>query len=544
MLRVAQASETGESVVLVYNAAVPESKTVAEHYAQRRGVPANQLFGLDLPTGAEMTRLEYLERFQTPLLEKLEATGLFVFGERKTATEDPTQGWRSLTSSKIRYAVLCYGVPIKIRKDEKLVEEEAATLQAELQRTEASVDSQLACLPLAAQRRLIWAGPISNPLYGTTNVSWMHPTNGLLMVSRLDGPTPEIARRLVDLALEAETNGFWGRAYFDTRGITNGAFALGDEWMRTGERICRQYGFETVIDAREQTFTRGFPLSDVALYVGWYDWHVSGPFLQPKIDFMPGAFAYHLHSFSADTIRSKDANWVGPLLDRGAAATVGNVYEPYLSGTLDLPVFFSRWFFHKSSYGEAAWAALSACSWQTLVVGDPLYRPFIRGEQQLHQDLEQKQNKLVEWSHLLIVNRNLAMNTPVAALIDYLEKFPITKNSAVLTEKLSQLYRSKSQYSFAIYSAEDALKRDPTPLQKLRILLWLAHLRSYYGPDDKAIDCYQRVLSEYPEYPDGDRLDVYQKMLPLARNKKNKELIATCEREIKRLTPPATPPKG
>ena len=45
-------------------------------------------------------------------------------------------------------------------------------------------------------------------------------------------------------------------------------------------------------------------MSQIAIYCGWYDENVSGPFTLPKVEFMPGAFAYHLHSFSAATLRS------------------------------------------------------------------------------------------------------------------------------------------------------------------------------------------------------------------------------------------------
>ena len=45
------------------------------------------------------------------------------------------------------------------------------------------------------------------------------PENGVMMVARLDGPSPEIAMRLVDQAMEAEREGLWGRAYFDSRGF-------------------------------------------------------------------------------------------------------------------------------------------------------------------------------------------------------------------------------------------------------------------------------------------------------------------------------------
>ena len=37
-------------------------------------------------------------------------------------------------------------------------------------------------------------------------------------------------------------------------------------------------------------------------YIGWYDGNVSGPFTRPAVEFAPGAFAYHLHSYSAATL--------------------------------------------------------------------------------------------------------------------------------------------------------------------------------------------------------------------------------------------------
>src|SRR5262245_25320044 len=119
----AGASEAGETAVVIFNSAVPESKQVAEHYAEKRGVAAAQVLGLELPAGEVMSRTEYVERLQRPLLEKLEAGGLFVFGEKKDGPASAPQGARALTASKIRYAVLCYGMPIKIAQDEKLVEE-------------------------------------------------------------------------------------------------------------------------------------------------------------------------------------------------------------------------------------------------------------------------------------------------------------------------------------------------------------------------------------------------------------------------------------
>ena len=99
-------------------------------------------------------------------------------------------------------------------------------LRPEMRRDEAAVDSELALLPLI-EEKLPLAGPLRNPVYTTTNAAMLHPTNGVLLVTRLDGPTPAIARGLVDKALQAEADGLWGRAYFDLRNITEPGLQAG-----------------------------------------------------------------------------------------------------------------------------------------------------------------------------------------------------------------------------------------------------------------------------------------------------------------------------
>ena len=84
-------------------------------------------------------------------------------------------------------------------------------------------------------------------------------------------------------------------------------------------------------------------MSQIAIYCGWYDGDADGPFTQPKVEFMPGAFAYHLHSFSAASIRSTTHQfWVGPLLAKGATCTMGCVYEPYLPSRRTSRCFIAR----------------------------------------------------------------------------------------------------------------------------------------------------------------------------------------------------------
>lgn len=522
-------ADSGADVLVIFNSRSVDSRDVAAYYAERRGVPTNQVWGFDMSTGEAITRSEYLETIQNPILKRLDESKLWVW-------QPVTNGARRLASSKIKYLLLCYHVPTKFLADTNLVEKGTENSRPELRRTEASVDSQLACLPMVHHNPR-WAGAINNHAFGATNASVLHPTNGILPVTRLDGPTPEIAARLVDGAITAETNGLWGRAYFDSRGLTNGPYQQGDDWMRATAQLARQWGFETDLDTDANTFPASYPMSQIAFYAGWYDWNASGPFARPQVEFMAGAFAYHLHSFSAQTLRSTNHNWVGPLLAKGATCTIGHVDEPYLAATTDLPVFFSRFVMLGFSFGEAAWAAQNSLSWQTVAAGDPLYRPFGRKADELHRDLERRKLALLEWSHLRVVNANLSMRgSSVDELIGYLENpsiVVVTRQSAVMTEKLADLYWAKKKLSDALDYYEAALNRFPSPKQKQRLLLLLAHRRTIYGPEQKAIQHYRQLLEAFPDYP--DKLTIYQKVLPLARKIGDKAEIERCQAEIKKL---------
>lgn len=529
-----QAFAQGNEVIVVFNSRVPESKAVAEHYARRRAVPANQVVGLPLPTGETMTREQFIEELQKPLRKHLEAEKLFTFGpatNRFPPEVGQDKAFRVVTSARVRYAALCYGVPVKILRDTKLAEPHTEKLPPELRRNEAAVDTQLACL-LDWEGVLPWTGPIRNPYYGVTNLAALHPTNGLLMVTRLDGPSPTIARGLVDKAIEAETNGLLGRAYFDARGLTNGGYKDGDVWMRLGARVARQSGFETVLDDQPATFSAGFPMSQIAFYAGWYDQQVSGPFTRPTVEFVPGAFAYHLYSFGAQTIRNSNETWVATLLQKGAACTMGAVDEPYLSGTPDISMFIAHWLGGHRTFGEAAYVGQTVLTWQITIVGDPLYRP-VTGLQKL----EREKDAPSEWALLAMLVQREASGLPPTEAVRTVEFSPVTRRSAVLTEKLGDVYLAQGKMSDALDMYEGALRRGPSPMQRLRLLLSLAEKRAALGADDKALAWYETVLKEFPDYPEALRLR--RQMLVLAKRLGRANLVEQFEGEIRRLSPPA-----
>jgi uncharacterized protein (TIGR03790 family) len=493
----------GDEVVVIYNKHVPESKAVAEHYAELRHVPARQIYGFTLTTNEQMSRDEFRDSLQMPLARKLETDKLWRFGSVTIAATNgqPERVERRIVATKIRYAVLCYGVPLKIAPVPIVHEPGKEIAHPELLRDEAAVDSELAWLPLM-EMGISLAGPLHNWVYGATNSAMLSPTNGVLLVARLDGPNADLARGLVNKALAAERDGLWGCAYFDARGLdkTNGYY-LGDEWILGAAELCRELGFETTVDKNPATFPADFPMSQIAIYCGWYDGNVSGPFALPKVEFMPGAFAYHLHSFSANTLRSTNEFWVGPLLAKGATCTMGCVNEPYLSGTPNVAAFLARLIAGGFTFGEAAWAAQPVLSWQTTVVGDPLYRPFARGPAELHAEFARTHNPLIEWSYLRIVDLGLVHGASVAQLAAFLETIPATTNSAVLTEKLADFYDLRGKPSSAIETFQRALTLNPSPEQRIRIRLTLGEKLLAQNREADAIENYKQLLKESPDYP-------------------------------------------
>jgi predicted negative regulator of RcsB-dependent stress response len=137
------------------------------------------------------------------------------------------------------------------------------------------------------------------------------------------------------------------------------------------------------------------------------------------------------------------------------------------------------------SFGEAAYASQGTLSWQITVVGDPLYRPFARKPQELHEDLAKRNSKLIEWSHLRVVDLNIAQGFPLQEVVNYLETQPVTKTSGVLLEKLGDLYFAQGKPASAHQAYKDALKLDLTPLQRVRLEKWAANTAEAMSSKEK-----------------------------------------------------------
>lgn len=371
LVRVSEAVIAPDAVAILYNSALPESKKLAEIYRDARSIPEANLIGLEMPTTADITRADYDRSIAKPLRKQFDERGWWQRAGDGKGVSGPVM-------NKIQVLVTMRGVPLRIQPVPKAAGAAANPQNPIAGRDEASVDSELAMVGVEG---LPIDGVLQNRFYSATTSFPEAKLPFLILTARIDAPTFATCERMIRDAVEAENAGLWGRAYVD---IAN-KFPQGDQWLEAVVKGNRDAGIPTVVDRYNDTLPKNYPMLDASMYFGWYDWNLSGPFLNPRFRFRKGAVAIHLHSFSSEQLSDGSKNWCGGLLEKGAAVTVGNVYEPYLHLTHDFEILHNR-LLAGYSWVEACWMAMPATSWQGVVLGDPLYRPF------LHMDGTGKMN--------------------------------------------------------------------------------------------------------------------------------------------------------
>ncbi|MCX6899207.1 MAG: TIGR03790 family protein [Verrucomicrobia bacterium] len=504
------AEDWTERLLIVANKTLPDSVALARYYAERRSVATNRILLVNCPQTMEISRLQFNETLRDPIEHCLEERGWLARDEKGAVKRNDC--W---------LLVLCWGVPLKIASDPTLQEKAADSMRSVFRRNEAAVDSELAVLPSG---HIMLAGPRGNPFY---KMEFFPPASRhMMMVARLDGPSVTVARALVDRALAVETTGLLGRVYFDARGIQDPGHKAADDYLRAAHQAARRAGFESVLDEKEEVFPADYPMTDVALYAGWYAGGLEGPFRRPDFRFRPGAVVHHIHSFSAATMNS---GWVGPSLARGAGASVGNVYEPYLQLVLNSQIFFER-LLSGHNFAESAYAATPALSWQQTVVGDPLYRPcpFTANEQA--DRLEATRHPDLPWAYLRKANTFIVAGKESEAA-SYLAEKNVALRSPVLDEKIGDLCAQlhSSQEAVAAYGRARSGYRNTYDI--VRVSNSLADLLLTLNKPADALAVLDGLIRKYPSYEgcrslvknaatlavslgDKAKLDSYTKLLP------------------------------
>ena len=204
------------------------------------------------------------------------------------------------------------------------------------------------------------------------------------MVTRLDAPTAGLVKAMIATGVRVEHQGLRGKIVIDSLGVHAGhdaarpGYGPYDQTLRDfHDLLARAPGvadrkLDVVFDDNDAILPAG-SVSDVAVYVGWYN--VNG--YVPSCSFAGGAVAMHIASYTMLTLHpTANPNWAPGLLSDGAVATIGPVAEPYLAAFPRADDFFPLLMTGQLSLAECYWRTEPLAGWRMAIVGDPLYTPY------------------------------------------------------------------------------------------------------------------------------------------------------------------------
>ena len=478
------AAGEADHVVVLVNASDPDSAEIAKHYTEQRGIPEDNIIELEMPTKETVTVREFVDMIYNPLLNTLieqdwvaavKATGRDVVGRERV----------SIATHRISYLVTTRGVPLRIANDATLLGNGLDQLPKQFKVNNGSVDGELALL--ASPANLPMTAFVPNPLFSN-----MKPTRldakRVIRVSRLDGPSVASVKKLIDRSLQAEAEGLMGRAYFDI----GGPHAKGDGWMNAAGELAEKAFFDTSFEKTKRPMDERDRYDAPAIYMGWYRPHAYGPWRAAKCSVPPGAIGFHLHSFSATTVRSTTKGWLGAFVNQGYCATVGNVYEPYLEYTHH-PHMLLGALLDGHTFGEAAMYSNPALSWQGVAIGDPLYRPFKVGlDAQLKGAMELPFSAYLS---LRQINRLKDEGKADEALAFARAQF-VRQPSLALAYKLANLYAARGEPKKAVEALRVARYIAVFSNDEVVLVKKIADFLNKHGESELALDLYKKLIDQ------------------------------------------------
>jgi uncharacterized protein (TIGR03790 family) len=476
-------AELAEEMVIVVNRNDPDSLSIGQHYARQRGIPESRIVHLTAPIKETISIAEYANTVANPLLNAL-LENEWVTGVKSGSKDVYGRERLSVSIHSIPFVVLIKGVPLRITNDPLLIEESSTNLPKQFRVNNGSVDGEIALL--LAPPRTSMTALVSNPYFEKSSIS---PTdaNRLLRVTRLDGPTKANVMNLIDRTLIAEETGLMGRAYIDT----GGPHAKGDEWIRAAGAIAEGAFFDIDYETSKRAMDYRDRLDAPAIYMGWYRPHAQAQWRSPRWPVPPGAIGFHLHSFSGTSLRSTKT-WLGAFIAQGYCATVGNVYEPYLEHTHRPQVLLAH-LMSGGSFGEAVALSTPSLSWQSVAIGDPLYRPF---KVSLAEQLKfPEESTFTAYASIRETNRILAEEGSEPAIAYARSEF-ISQPSLALAYRLAQLYASEAKDREAVEVLKIIRFMTSYSVDDFVLIQKIANFLHTRGESEMAFNIYKNLLEE------------------------------------------------
>ena len=386
-----------DEILVIANSRVSDSVRIARYYMKKRNIPASNLIKVKISQKERCPREEYRRLILAPLKRFLVLADddekfrciVTVYGVPLLIVPDRLDEEREkqLVAKRLLLEMLKHKLEMAknegkekevidaLKKDIDKVRDEVRKLGETEQA--ASVDSELSLARFDKYRLEMW---LPNPYfvgYQKNKGKLVPLKKRVFMVSRLDGPDYKTVKRIIDDSIAVENRGLTGIAYFDARypnvGKSASMYGKYDLSIREAAKIVDESHLmkKVVLDVRPKLFEPD-TCPNAALYCGWYS-------LANYIDafsWVRGAVGYHIASAECVSLHDKNATyWCLKMLEKGVAATLGPVAEPYLRA-FPPPDLFFRFLLEDKPLVEAYFLSKPFVSWRMVLIGDPLYRPF------------------------------------------------------------------------------------------------------------------------------------------------------------------------
>lgn len=313
-------------------------------YQKFRGIPSANVLKLAMAGSREITRDQFRIQVATPVRKYLEA------------------------NPAIRCIISTSGVPYTIRPTAGMQDGSA-------------LDNELAAV--LRDEPPDFKGWQPNPLYlrGQNQTSITDPRAlKMVYVVRLDGPDLKTITRMVEDTIAAEKVGLQGPVFGDARGLDGAAgFAEADASVRQAIDRLSGAGFESKLDLTEAAWMQptgkvSEQAAGAAFYVGWSSAR-NFQDIFGSAGLARGSIAWQISDGGAGNLWDPGSQWCVNLLKRGAGVTLGSVGEAYVQAFPRGDLLVER-LLAGATVAESYWLALPHVSWNMVVLGDPLYRPF------------------------------------------------------------------------------------------------------------------------------------------------------------------------
>ena len=140
-----------------------------------------------------------------------------------------------------------------------------------------------------------------------------------------------------------------------------GIWTSGDAWLRAAGEIAEAAYFDVDFETSKRPMDFRDRLDAPAIYMGWYRPNAYAQWRAPRWRVPAGAIGFHLHSYSATSVRDPKT-WLGAFVSQGYCATFGNVFEPYLEFTHRPQVLLAH-LIAGGHFGDAVMLSMPALSW-------------------------------------------------------------------------------------------------------------------------------------------------------------------------------------